>query len=67
MYKNTIGKRIDDVALTWCKLHQLTINPKILEQEIITAVIELISKKGKAKEGLYQLLDFLTKNNFNIA
>jgi len=65
--KNTMGKRIDDVALTWCQLHQLSINPKILEKEIITAVVELITEKGKAKKGLFELLDFLTKNNFNIA
>ena len=65
--KNTMGKRIDDVALTWCQLHQLSINPKILEKEIITAVVQLITEKGKAKKGLFELLDFLTKNNFNIA
>jgi HAD superfamily hydrolase (TIGR01509 family) len=65
--KQTMGKRIDDVALTWCKLYQLTINPKVLEQEITTSVAQLISNKGKAKEGLYELLDYLTKNNFNIA
>ena len=65
--KNTMGKRIDDVALTWCQLHHLTINPKELEQEILTTVAELISKKGNAKKGLYELLDFLTKNNFKIA
>ncbi|QVY66229.1 hexitol phosphatase HxpB [Polaribacter sp. Q13] len=65
--KNTMGKRIDDVSLTWCQLHQLTVNPKLLEQEIITAVVQLITKKGKAKNGLFELLDYLTKNNFNIA
>ena len=65
--KNTMGKRIDDVALTWCQLHQLSINPQILEKEIIAAVVQLITEKGKAKKGLFELLDFLTKNNFNIA
>ena len=65
--KNTMGKRIDDVALTWCQLHQLSINPPILEKEIIAAVVQLITEKGKAKKGLFELLDFLTKNNFNIA
>ena len=65
--KNTMGKRIDDVALTWCQLHQLSINPQILEKEIIAAVVQLITEKGKAKKGLFELLDFLTENNFNIA
>ncbi|WP_111707712.1 hexitol phosphatase HxpB [Lutibacter citreus] len=65
--KYTMGKRIDDVALIWCQLHKLTINPKILETAIITAVVNLINTKGEAKKGLYELLTFLTKNNFNIA
>jgi HAD superfamily hydrolase (TIGR01549 family) len=63
----TMGKRIDDVALTWCQLHSLTVSPKVLEQEIITAVANLISTKGNAKTGLYELLDFLKENNFQIA
>jgi len=65
--QHSMGKRIDDIALTWCRLYCLNIDPKDLEQEIISAVVTLITKKGKAKEGLYELLDFLTDNNFNIA
>ncbi|MGJ8744799.1 hexitol phosphatase HxpB [Polaribacter sp.] len=65
--KYTMGKRIDDVALTWCQLHQLPIDPKVLEQEIITAVVLLITQKGKAKKGLFELIDYLFKNNFKIA
>ena len=63
----TMGKRIDDVALTWCQLHSLKVYPQILEQEIITAVARLISEKGNAKTGLYELLDFLKDNNYQIA
>lgn len=63
----TMGKRIDDVALAWIQLHQLTIEPKLLEKSIITSVVNLITIKGEAKKGLYELLDYLTKNNFNIA
>ncbi|MCG1037592.1 hexitol phosphatase HxpB [Polaribacter sargassicola] len=65
--KYTMGKRIDDVALTWCQLHALNIAPKLLEKEIITTVAKLISEKGKPKKGLYQLLDFLKENNYKIA
>ncbi|RMA64344.1 hexitol phosphatase HxpB [Ulvibacter antarcticus] len=65
--KNTMGKRIDDVALTWCQLHQLNINPKLIENEIVTTVISLISEKGKAKKGLYELLNYLSKANYNLA
>jgi HAD superfamily hydrolase (TIGR01509 family) len=65
--KYTMGKRIDDVAITWCQLHQLSIDPKIMEQEIIDSVVALITKNGAAKEGLYDLLNYLTQNEFNIA
>ena len=65
--EHTMGKRIDDVALTWCQLHSLKVSPKLLEQEIITAVANLISTKGNSKTGLYELLDFLKENNFQIA
>lgn len=63
----TMGKRIDDVAFTWCQLYALKVSPKLLEQEIISAVAILISKKGNAKIGLYELLTFLKDNNFQIA
>jgi len=65
--KHTMGKRIDDVALTWCQLHALSISPQLLEQEIITTVAALIREKGKSKTGLYELLTFLKENNFRIA
>jgi len=64
--KHTMGKRIDDVAFTWCQLHSLEIAPQLLEKEIITAVVALISQKGKAKKGLYELLDFLKEKNYKI-
>lgn len=65
--KHTMGKRIDDVALAWCQLYALPMTPKLLEQEIINAVASLISEKGNAKKGLYELLDFLKDHNFYIA
>ena len=65
--QHSMGKRIDDIAATWCRLYSLNLDPKELEQDIISGVVSLITEKGKAKEGLYELLDFLTKNNYNIA
>jgi HAD superfamily hydrolase (TIGR01549 family) len=65
--QHSMGKRIDDIASTWCRLYSLSVDPKVLEQEIISAVAHLIATKGNAKEGLYELLDFLVKNKFNIA
>ncbi|WP_418263049.1 hexitol phosphatase HxpB [Flavobacterium faecale] len=63
----TMGKRIDDVAKIWCSLFQLETNPKIIEKEIIDAVVLLIKNKGVAKQGLYELLDYLAKNKYKIA
>lgn len=63
----TMGKRIDDIALIWSQLYSLKTNTKLLEKEIITAVIDHITKSGEAKKGLYELLNYLSKNNFNIA
>lgn len=65
--QHSMGKRIDDIAFTWCRLFELEVNPKSLEQEIIEAVVTLITTQGKAKKGLYELLDYLVKNKFHIA
>ena len=65
--EHSMGKRIDDIALTWCRLHALSIDPKELEQEIIAAVANLIATKGNAKKGLYELLTYLKTANFKIA
>lgn len=64
--KYTMGKRIDDVALTWCELFDLSVDPKVIENEIISSVVTLIGLEGEPKEGLYELLDFLVANNFKI-
>ncbi|WP_159086027.1 hexitol phosphatase HxpB [Flavobacterium faecale] len=63
----TMGKRIDDVALTWCQLYNLTVNPKQIETNILDAVVQLIAEKGAAKVGLYELLNFLVANKYTIA
>ncbi|MCG9792717.1 hexitol phosphatase HxpB [Flavobacterium algicola] len=64
--KYTMGKRIDDVALTWCELFNLSLDPKIIEKEIINSVVVLIGEEGEAKEGLFELLDYLVASNFKI-
>lgn len=65
--RHTMGRRIDDVAKIWCKLHQLAVNPKVIEQGIVNEVVQLIHEKGKAKVGLNELLKFLTANKYQIA
>ncbi|WP_372753509.1 hexitol phosphatase HxpB [Mariniflexile sp.] len=64
--QHTMGKRIDDIALIWCSLFDLKTDPKSLEKDIIKSVVSLINENGKAKKGLYELLDYLKTNNFKI-
>lgn len=64
--KHTMGRRLDDIAQTWCQLYELTIAPAELRQDIMQSVVELILKQGCAKEGLYCLLEHFKKNSINI-
>lgn len=62
----TMGKRIDDVAKTWCDLYFLKIEAKQLEQQILDQVVVNILKDGEAIDGLLDLLHFLKKENYKI-
>ncbi|GGF70421.1 hexitol phosphatase HxpB [Wenyingzhuangia marina] len=62
----TMGKRIDDVAKTWCDLYSLKIEAKQLEQQILDQVVVNILKDGQAIDGLLDLLHFLKKENYKI-
>ncbi len=62
----TMGKRLKDIADTWCLRYQLSIPSTLLQQNIMKAVIALILEKGSAKVGLYSLLKELKKHNCNI-
>ncbi len=64
--KNTMGKRIDAIALTWCDMFGLKANPKNLEQGIITRLCELISLQGEMLPGVYDLLSFLKQSGYRI-
>ena len=62
----TMGKRIDDVAKTWCDLYSLKIEAKQLEQQILDQVVVNILKDGQAIDRLLDLLHFLKKENYKI-
>lgn len=64
--RNTMGKRIDLVAKTWCDLYSLNIDSKDLEQQILEQVATTILKDGKAIDGLLDLLQYLKKENYKI-
>lgn len=63
----TMGKRIDDIAATWCDRYHLKVPPEQLASNIMQSMIRLILEKGTAKKGLYDLLDYLKENNYEIA
>jgi len=65
--EQTMGKRLDDIARTWCQHYELSIAPADLQQAILQSVVKQILNKGSAKEGVYSLLKFLKNNNINIA
>ena len=62
----TMGKRIDDVAKTWCDLYSLKIEAKQLEQQILDQVVVNILKDGQAIDRLLDLLHFLKNENYKI-
>ncbi|MFT6919451.1 MAG: HAD superfamily hydrolase (TIGR01509 family) [Cognaticolwellia sp.] len=62
----TMGRKLDDLADTWCKRFDLPISNIELQQNIMHSVISHIREQGQAKAGLYSLLNYLKKNNFNI-
>lgn len=64
--KNTMGKRIDAIALTWCDMFGLDIAPQKLEQAIINRLCELISLQGEMLPGVFELLSFLKKSGYRI-
>lgn len=63
----TMGKRIDEVAKTWCETYHLTLDPKTLEQRILTRLCERISTQGKAMKGFNEILVYFKEAGYKIA
>lgn len=66
--RQTTGLRIDEVVDYWYhKFPWKSIGKRELTEDIIKRVIELISREGEAKDGVGEILDFLTRKNVKIA
>ena len=65
--RNTMGKRLDDIAKFWIDMFSLDISVAHLAQSIIDRVVLNIGLNGKANEGLYSLIEFLRSKNCRIA
>lgn len=44
----TKGKRLDEIARTWCEYCKLEADPEMIEAAIRLRIIELIGREGKA-------------------
>ena len=61
------GRKIDEVVTHFHKKYGFkNISNKLLVEEIIAKMQELISEKGKAMPGLYELLGFIKKKEYKI-
>lgn len=65
--RHTMGKRIDDISRIWINLFQLDTTPESLTQSILEKAAHIIKLNGKAKEGVYTLIEFLQSKECRIA
>lgn len=63
---HTMGKRIDAIAQTWCDLHHLDVAPKMIEQQIVSRLCQLIVDHGEAMPGVNELLTHLQHHGYRI-
>ena len=63
----TMGKRIDDISRIWINMFQLDTTPERLTQSILEKTAHIIALNGKAKEGVYKLIEFLQSKKCRIA
>lgn len=63
----TKGKRLDEIARTWCEHCRLEADPALIEAAIRLRIIELISREGKAIEGVYDVMTYFREAGYRIA
>ncbi|MFH0226070.1 hexitol phosphatase HxpB [Vibrio furnissii] len=63
----TMGKRIDEIARTWCETYALAIDSQVLETLILTKLCQRISATGEAMAGVYDILRFFAEQGMRIA
>ncbi|MBL4295136.1 hexitol phosphatase HxpB [Vibrio fluvialis] len=63
----TMGKRIDEIARTWCETYSLAVDSQVLETLILTKLCQRISATGEAMEGVYDALRFFAEQGMRIA
>jgi sugar-phosphatase len=63
----TMGKRIDNITRIWIDKYGLSVSEDKLTQLLLDEVVQLINLQGKAKSGIYTLIDFLQKQGWLLA
>ncbi|EKO3485138.1 hexitol phosphatase HxpB [Vibrio fluvialis] len=63
----TMGKRIDEIARTWCQTYSLAVDSQVLETLILTKLCQRISATGEAMAGVYDALRFFAEQGMRIA
>ncbi|ADT88701.1 hexitol phosphatase HxpB [Vibrio furnissii] len=63
----TMGKRIDEIARTWCETYALVVDSQVLETLILTKLCQRISATGEAMAGVYDALRFFAEQGMRIA
>lgn len=63
----TMGKRVDEIARTWCEMYSLSMPEKELESLILTKLCNRISTTGEAMKGVYDALSFFSQQGLKLA
>ncbi len=63
----TMGKRVDEIARTWCEAYSLSVSVQALETMILTKLCQRISTDGAAMIGVYEALDYFSSQGLKIA
>ncbi len=66
MCEETKGMRVDEVTVYWKKKLKANFNAGQVKDDIIAAIINLIKDKGKAMEGLNEVVHKLSSQGFKI-
>lgn len=63
----TKGKRLDEIAGTWCRYFQLNLAPSLLEDAILQRITGLIAAEGEPMRGVHEALCYFRHAGYKIA
>ncbi|SCW30558.1 haloacid dehalogenase superfamily, subfamily IA, variant 3 with third motif having DD or ED [Klebsiella quasipneumoniae] len=63
----TKGKRLDEIAGTWCRYFQLNVAPSLLKDAILQRITGLIAAEGEPMRGVHEALRYFRHAGYNIA